>query len=114
MRAFSESHPVCISTCADCGLGTRTAGERYVVKDDVWEQAWCGRRKAWHGRVPGQEILCVACLEQRIGRELVRADFTDAPINDPKQKHMSERLRSRLVADDEGSTPTKTNTSASP
>jgi hypothetical protein len=32
----------------------------------VWEQAWAGRRKPWHGKVIGQEILCVGCLEKRI------------------------------------------------
>jgi hypothetical protein len=60
--------PVCITNCADCGVGTGTLGEWYMVTDDVWEQAWCGRRKSWHGRVPGQEILCIGCLEARIGR----------------------------------------------
>jgi hypothetical protein len=73
---MSAQWPVCISTCADCGLGTITAGEYYKVKDEIWEQAWAGRRKSWHGRVPGTEILCLACLEQRIGRKLMVCDFT--------------------------------------
>ena len=42
----------------------------YMVKDDVWEQAWCGRRKSWHGKIPGQEILCIGCLEKRLGRTI--------------------------------------------
>ena len=32
--------------------------------------------------VDGQQILCIECLEARIGRPLVAYDFTDAPIND--------------------------------
>jgi hypothetical protein len=68
--------PTVTSQCADCGLGTITAGEVYMVRDELWEQAWVGRRKSWHGRVPGTEILCLACLEARIGRALVASDFT--------------------------------------
>jgi len=30
----------------------------------------------------GQESLCIACLEARIGRTLMGCDFTDAPVND--------------------------------
>lgn len=29
------------------------------------------------------DFLCVGCLEGRLGRVLVPADFTSAPINDP-------------------------------
>jgi hypothetical protein len=84
--------------CADCGVGTFTLGEWYMVKDEVWDQAWIGRRKPWHGRVPGQEILCIGCLEQRLGRTLMCCDFTDAPINDSNQDNISERMRDRLTA----------------
>jgi hypothetical protein len=37
-----------------------------MVHEDIWEQAWAGRRKRWqkdlHGRL---EILCIGCLEER-------------------------------------------------
>ena len=89
--------PVGISQCADCGIGTMTLGEYYVVHDRVWQQAWDGRRKSWHGEVPGTEILCIGCLEQRLGRTLLRHDFTDCPVNDPDNPTMSERLRKRLT-----------------
>ena len=62
----TEHTPFC--TTIDCGVGTITLGEWYMVKDKVWEQAWAGRRKSWQSKVPGQEILCIGCLEQRIGR----------------------------------------------
>jgi hypothetical protein len=95
--------PVNVSNCADCGVGTIQLGEWYMVCDDLWEQAWRDRRKCWHGRVPGQEILCIGCLEQRLGRTLTASDFTDAPINDPSKGNISQRLRARLTATD--STP---------
>lgn len=96
---FYQGWPVCISNCADCGAGTNQIHENYMVRPDVWEQAWAGRRKPWHGKIPGQEILCIGCLERRIGRTLMRRDFTDAPINDPDDPDISDRLRSRLSTD---------------
>ena len=88
--------PVVLSRCADCGVGTDTIREYYMVHDRIWEQAWAGRRKPYHGKVPGQEILCIGCLEARLGRRLTRSDFTNVPINDPGQALMSARLRERL------------------
>jgi hypothetical protein len=50
------------TNCADCRWNTLALGEWYAVRDDVWEQA-CRRdpRPAW-------EILCIGCLEERLGR----------------------------------------------
>lgn len=91
--------------CVDCGIGTDTLGEYpYMVRDDVWEQAWAGRRKSWQcprpdGRiVEGQEVLCIGCLEKRLGRTLVASDFTDASCNTPNKPRASQRLRDRLTA----------------
>ena len=89
--------PLIITRCADCDVGTLTLGEWYMVKDDIWRQAW-GRLKPWH-KLPGQQILCIACLEWRLGRALLRCDFTDALVNDPTKPNISERLRDRLTAD---------------
>jgi hypothetical protein len=90
--------PVVVSCCADCGIGTITLGEWYWLKADVWGQAWAGRRKPYHGKVPGQEILCIGCLEKRIGRTLCRADFDDASVNDPDDPTISERMWERLTS----------------
>ena len=92
--------PILASACADCGVGTFTLGEWYLVKDEVWAQAWAGRLKSWH-RLPGQQILCIGCLEKRIGRTLMASDFiTDEPINDPAKAttRMSDRMRQRIGA----------------
>jgi hypothetical protein len=76
--------------CADCGVGTTS--EWYVVKDDVWERAWINRLRPLSG-----EILCIGCLETRLGRTLTAHDFTDFPISIPT-KHCSKRLRNRLTS----------------
>jgi hypothetical protein len=65
--------PVALSNCADCGVGTHSTGEWYMVRNEIWAQAWAGRRKPHHD-LPGQEILCIGCLEKRIGRTLVASD----------------------------------------
>jgi hypothetical protein len=92
--------PVCTTNCCDCGVGTITTNEWYMVDNSVWNRAWAGRRKSYHAKIPGQEILCIGCLEKRIGRTLCRTDFTDAPINDPHEQH-SDRMRDRLAQQDD-------------
>ncbi|WP_202033282.1 hypothetical protein [Nocardioides sp. WS12] len=77
------------SICMDCGVNTAPLDgdnwEYYMVHDDLWLSA-----------VPGDEgQLCIGCIERRIGRRLVPADFTDAPVNDPHDPWDSERMRSR-------------------
>ncbi len=67
--------------CVDCGVDTIKADEFYMVHDAVWPLH------------PRDGMLCIGCLEQRIGRRLVPADFTDALIN---RCAASSRLRSRL------------------
>jgi hypothetical protein len=90
--------PVVVSACADCGVGTITLGELYMVQPEVWQQVWPGScLKPWH-KILGQQVLCIGCLERRLGRTLTSADFTDAPLNDPKRYYMSSRLRDRLSA----------------
>jgi hypothetical protein len=85
------------SNCADCGINCVKLGEWYMVHDHVWEQAWAGQKRKPCYQI---EALCIGCLEQRLGRPLMRDDFIpDVPINDPnKRQGASERLRNRLVA----------------
>jgi hypothetical protein len=66
-----------------------------MVHDHVWAQAWEGRLKPHH-QLHGQQILCIGCLETRLGRKLTRKDFKKVPINDPKRSDMSGRLRDRI------------------
>jgi hypothetical protein len=94
-----ERWPLHSSHCCDCGIGCDTLGEYYMVRDDLWERVWNGKRKPHH-EISGQEVLCIGCLENRVGRQLCRDDFTDAPVNDPGdfQFHRSARLLDRLTA----------------
>jgi hypothetical protein len=74
--------------CIDCGVDTRSAtgiDEYYAVHDDVW---------AATGLAPRDGMLCIGCLERRIGRRLEPKDFDmKAPIN--HSGGGSERLQSR-------------------
>jgi hypothetical protein len=72
--------------CLDCREDTGKMREHYFVKTDVWMKVV--------GSIYG--MLCVGCLEKRLGRQLVADDFTDAHINNPRLYDMSDRLRSRL------------------
>jgi hypothetical protein len=105
--------------CADCGIDTIAIDEFYMATDDVWNQAWAGWPRDESGLwqyidkrdlndeqpllfeqldrfVREHEILCIGCLESRIGRTLCRTDFIDVPLNDPNKFQLSDRLRDRL------------------
>lgn len=55
-----------ISRCLDCGLHVIRAGHWYMVHDEVWEQTGLDK----HGGV-----LCLDCLEHRLGRAVSEEDF---------------------------------------
>lgn len=74
--------------CLDCGIHTGLIDEYYMVNDDVWEEA----------EMDEDGMLCVGCLEVRLGRQLVPADFPDLPINAGGFAH-SDRLMNRIGLD---------------
>lgn len=57
--------------CQDCMAGTAEESDYYMVHTHVWSQA--------HPKHFG--MLCLPCLQQRLGRRLKLNDFTNAPIN---------------------------------
>jgi len=70
--------------CVDCS--THTGLEHFYVHLSIWNSVMdseCG-------------MLCVGCLEARLGRLLRPDDFTGAHINDPRKNAMTDRLRSRI------------------
>lgn len=77
--------------CADCGENTLDAAEYYMVHNHLWAASGASR----------DVMLCVGCLEARIGRRLNQRDFTSAPINSVAFFEMSPRLHSRLMAEPE-------------
>ena len=57
--------------CLDCSADTCETDEYYMIHDHVWT--------AVAGKDDG--MLCIGCLETRLGRTLIPADFKDAPVN---------------------------------
>jgi len=72
--------------CLDCPVDTGKIHEHYFVNTDLWLSAV--------GSKVG--MLCVGCLEDRLGRSLVASDFTDATVNQPRYEPKSQRLMERM------------------
>jgi hypothetical protein len=69
--------------CVDCKKDTSDSGEYYSVGDDVW---------AASGIAPNGGMLCLACLERRIGRLLTKEDFEGLwPAASAWQRHIAAR-----------------------
>jgi hypothetical protein len=77
------------SACIDCGTDTIEAGEYYMLRDDVWHSTGVKRDDG---------MLCIGCVESRLGRKLNRADFTSAGINTQPNAWRSARFKDRLAA----------------
>jgi hypothetical protein len=75
--------------CWDCTACTNCDGEYYMVHDELWEYAT--------EDFGGDGMLCIGCLENRLGGLLTSDDFTDAPLNSMNLFCGSDRLRSRLT-----------------
>lgn len=75
--------------CRDCLVNTKDLGEYYMVHDHLWDSVMrTGSQK--------RSLLCVGCLETRLGRELTAEDFTEFPINTTMRlPGSSERLLNR-------------------
>ena len=69
--------------CKDCKKCISCKGEYYMVTDEVWRQA--------QSDLSG--MLCLNCLENRIGRSLTFEDFPDYPINRGAFTNMSRKFK---------------------
>jgi hypothetical protein len=77
------------SWCGDCGVRVFECGEYYSLRDSVWKSV---ARKS--------EMLCVGCIEERLGRLLVNRDFRPCPLTDEiplNPRNYSARLISRVL-----------------
>jgi hypothetical protein len=84
---------IAYAPCADCGVDTvRRDPDYYMVHDDLWRSAWPKSRGARYGR-NCEGFLCMRCLELRLGRRLVAADFTDASCNDHAHQRVAIQFR---------------------
>jgi hypothetical protein len=70
-----ECECTCGFRCSDCRVNTDIVGEYYMVSDEVWQSA----------RIDSG-MLCIGCLEGRLGRRLVRSDFTEAGESRPDER----------------------------
>lgn len=60
--------------------------EHYFIHTETWFSVV--------GSIVG--MLCVGCLENRLGRKLTPKDFPDVTINSPKHGNKSQRLLDRI------------------
>jgi hypothetical protein len=90
LRLFELPEPVWAIRvrCLDCREDTIELDEYYMLRDDVWLEANPAR----------DGMLCVGCVEQRLGRALRPGDFTTCVVNDPVRG--SARLRARMLTID--------------
>jgi hypothetical protein len=82
--------------CLDCNVNTCDIDEYYTLHDHIWLAA----------NPKSKGMLCIGCLEARLGRIVTRADFRpEVPINQlelnntfPKSSRLIDRL-SRILLD---------------
>lgn len=69
--------------CLDCHKDTSRAKEYYMVQHNLWRQT---------GMRPKNGMLCIGCLEKRLGRRLNADDFLGGDY-----AYRPERLSTRLA-----------------
>jgi hypothetical protein len=74
-----------VSACLDCSTDTFEIGEYYMVVDTVWLAA----------NPDEAGMLCIGCLEMRLGRQLRPDDFLPVEMN--RSPHRSPRMRARVL-----------------
>jgi hypothetical protein len=91
--------------CDDCGMDTepwpprRGTQEHYVVKHSVWQQAGMPSGVMdpdEHLAIRGGGVLCVGCIERRLGRMLTTDDFVSGTLEFIKGCQSTPRLLSRI------------------
>lgn len=73
--------------CTDCLVDTDILHEFYMVHDSIWSAAVSEKPAV---------ILCIGCLETRLGRELTATDFKAVPLNTGPGFKRSDRFADRL------------------
>ena len=82
--------------CHDCGHDTAAMGEMYHLFDWLWIRVVRAKRT---GPV---HMLCIGCVEERLGYTLTQDCFSSAPLNTNWDHHYKQslRLRHRLASHD--------------
>jgi hypothetical protein len=74
--------------CLDCGADTVEIDEYYMLHDAIWLVA----------NPDTDGMLCIGCVEGRLGRRLGPSDFVNAGVNFSRP---SARLRARILGVEE-------------
>ncbi len=76
--------------CVDCGKDTKNPKDYYMVKAVVWNKYGLGgsvdipKKKGggwFHKTGESSGMLCVKCLETRMGRKLIKKDLYICELN---------------------------------
>ncbi|WP_395713526.1 hypothetical protein [Reyranella sp.] len=59
--------------CGGCGRALSYPRNYFMIHDGLWRHV--------NGRVDSRGMLCIPCVERRLGRKLYRDDFTDCEVN---------------------------------
>jgi len=59
--------------CIDCSKDTDVTEEFYMLRNDLWCRLV---RRPWR-----RGMLCLDCVERRLGRSLHKGDFANVPVN---------------------------------
>lgn len=73
-------------SCLDCKIDTGKTHEHYFINTVTWLSVVQTTKG----------MLCVGCIETRLGRQLVAADFPQVSVNSPSYEPKSLRLLNRM------------------
>jgi hypothetical protein len=89
-KNYSPEQYEIVCSCIDCGINTMKLGEYYCLTSQTWYTATVAEG--------GDGMLCLGCVEVRLGRTLDADDFeSGVPINEmdvfyPRSGRFLERL----------------------
>ena len=58
--------------CKDCGVNVIKAGDYCMIRSEIWKGDF---------GLGEDDNLCLACIEQRLGRPLTRRDMSSFPVS---------------------------------
>jgi len=85
--------------CKDCDVDTSDIDEYVMIDEDLWESCTAQEERENPEGERHRLVLCIGCIEKRIGRRLTSHDFpTDVPLNWSTVDHTeSVRLQNRMT-----------------
>lgn len=81
--------------CMECHINTFASGHYYMLKDNLWKQITSNYFK---GHLHEKGMLCLNCVEKRLGRKLQEEDFDlTIPINWDIIKKLNNRNKDGTI-----------------